>query len=520
MEILESKETSETHTRTSKKSYGQVLKSSALIGASSMLDIGFRVIRTKVIALILGPSGIGLLGLYTCISELVRSVAGMGINSSGVRQIAEAVGSQDKQRIARTIITLRRVALCSGVAGGLLLVAFSSLAARLSFGDEARTASVALLALAVVFGEISAAQAALVQGMRRIADLAKINVLGAFYGTITSIPIIYFLGEKGLVPSLVCVAFMTILTSWWYARKVKIEKVKLSWRDIATESSGLLRLGFVFMAGGLMTMAAAYLVRIFIVRRMGVDEAGYFQAAWALGGIYAGFIVSSMGADFYPRLTAVASNNDECNRLVNEQTEVGLLLGGPGVICTLIFSPLVIQLFYSSKFGPAIEILRWICLGMLLRIGSWPMGFILLAKGVGKVYFWCELATNVGFVGLISAGVVLFKLPGSGIGFFAVYVAYSIGIYLIVRRMSGFRWSEANRRWATIFLPLIALLFVGEYFLPRYLELLLGVVALLFASLHSARTICTLVAMERFPKIVQKILRLTRVAPIAPPSVP
>ena len=104
-----------------------------------------------------------------------------------------------------------------------------------------------------------------------------------------------------------------------------------------------------------------------------------------------------MGADFYPRLTAVASDNAECNRLVNEQAEIGLLLAGPGVLATLTFAPLVIALFYSAKFGPAVEILRWICLGMTLRVASWPMGFILLAKGARKTFFWSELLINLDF---------------------------------------------------------------------------------------------------------------------------
>ena len=80
-----------------------------------------------------------------------------------------------------------------------------------------------MLALAVFFGDVSSGQSALVQGMRRIADLAKMNVLGALYGTLFSIPIIYFYHENGVVPALVCVAAMGILTSWWYARKIKVE---------------------------------------------------------------------------------------------------------------------------------------------------------------------------------------------------------------------------------------------------------------------------------------------------------
>ena len=105
--------------------------------------------------------------------------------------------------------------------------------------------------------------------------------------------------------------------------------------------------------------------------------------------------------DFYPRLTAVAEDNTACNRLVNEQAQVSFLMAAAGVIATLTFSPLVITLFYSPKFYEAAEVLRWLCLGMTLRIISWPMGFILLAKGAQKLFFWSELAWTVIYLGLV-----------------------------------------------------------------------------------------------------------------------
>ena len=108
---------------------------------------------------------------------------------------------------------------------------------------------------------------------------------------------------------------------------------------------------------------------------------GLYQSAWTLGGLYIGFILDAMGADFYPRLTAVATDDRECTRLVNEQTEIGLLLAGPGVLGTLTFAPLVMTLFYTAEFSGAVEPLRWICLGMAalrglrsLRWPAWPSG--------------------------------------------------------------------------------------------------------------------------------------------------
>lgn len=499
---------------TGKRSYEQILKSSALIGGSSVLNVGLAVVRTKAIAMILGQAGVGLFSLYGSINDLTRSIAGMGVNSSGVRQIAASVGTGDAQRIARTVTVLRRIAFCSGALGALLLVALSKPVSWLTFKDYRHTGSVALLALAVFFGDISQGQAALVQGMRRIADMARMSVLGAFYGALFSIPIVYFFREDGVVPAIVCVSGMAILTSWWYARKIKVERVSLTMQQAREEISGLLKLGSVFMISGLMPLGAAYLVNIMVVRRFDLAALGCYQAAWVLGGQYVGFITQAMGADFYPRLTAAANDHKECNRLVNEQVEVGLLMAGPGVLATLTFAPLVIHLFYSVQFvASASEILRWICLGMLMRVASWPMGFVLLAKAERKLFFVTELFSNLLFVALVWVGMRLFNLNGTGIAFFGLYVVYWAGIYLVVRRLIGFRWSSANRQLALVFLPLVAGIFISQYFLPRPAVMVLGVLLTVLTGIYSVKILCTLVPLERLPKALRKIISFFRLAP-------
>jgi PST family polysaccharide transporter len=220
-----------------------------------------------------------------------------------------------------------------------------------------------------------------------------------------------------------------------------------------------------------------------------------------------------MGTDFYPRLTAVAKEHDECNRLVNEQAEVGLLAACPGVLTTLAFAPLVIHLFYSAKFWPAVEILRWFCLGMMLRVASWPMGFILLARGEGKLFFWTELVTNLVSVGLAWIGIKYFALNGIGMAFFMTYMFYIILIYGVVRRLCGFRWSKENRRLGVLFTPVIAVVFSSWYFLPRWVATTVGAVFAVLASLYSIKTLCALLPLERFPEFARKLIAFFRLAP-------
>src|SRR5215831_14376761 len=134
-----------------KHSYGQILRSSVLIGGSSVLNIGIGIVRTKAMAVLLGPAGFGLMGLYGSIADLAVSIAGMGVNSSGVRQIAEAAGSGDDKRIARTVTVLRRTAVLLGILGAGLLVVFCRQVSALTFGTDEHAGAVALLSLVVFF---------------------------------------------------------------------------------------------------------------------------------------------------------------------------------------------------------------------------------------------------------------------------------------------------------------------------------------------------------------------------------
>jgi PST family polysaccharide transporter len=90
---------------------------------------------------------------------------------------------------------------------------------------------------------------------------------------------------------------------------------------------------------------------------------------------------------------------------------------------------------------------------------------------------------------------------------------YWIGIYLVVRRVSGFRWSAANRQLAVLFLPLVAAVFAGWYFLPNWVAVVLGVVVTLLAGIYSLKTLCTLIPLERLPQSAQRLLRFFRLAP-------
>ena len=496
------------HGDRARHSYGQILKSSVVIGGSSVLTLATGVVRSKAIAMLLGPAGFGLMGLYTSIAQLAQSISGMGVNASGVRQIAAAAGTGDVRDVARTAAVLRRTSFALGLIGAALVVALARPISVLTFGDGGRRLPVALLGLVVFFGAINQGQAALIQGLRRIADLARMNALGALAGAVASVALVAWLGEGGVVPALVATAAASVAFSWWHARTVELPPAALPAPEVRREVAGLLKLGFAFMANGMLMTGAAYVVRILVVRSVGFHAAGLYQSAWTIGGLYVGFILQAMGADFYPRLTAAIRDRTEANRLVNEQAHVSLLLAGPGVIATLVLAPLVLTVLYSTTFRDGVGVLRWICLGAGLQVITWPIGYIVVAEGRQAIFFWIQVAYAGAYLAAAAVLVHAFGLDGAGMAFFASYVFHWALVYPIVRRLTGFRWSAANRRTGLLFLALVGGVFGAFHVLPFAAATGVGLVALVLDTAYSLRALARLVSPERLPRPSRSLLAL------------
>ena len=99
-------------------------------------------------------------------------------------------------------------------------------------------------------------------------------------------------------------------------------------------------------------------VRSLVVRDIGLEGSGYYQAAWGISATSISFILAAVGTNFYPRLTSVIQDRVRANRLVNEQAEISLLLAGPILMVLMLCASWVIEILYSPLFGEAADILR------------------------------------------------------------------------------------------------------------------------------------------------------------------
>ncbi len=463
------------------------------------------MIRVKFTAVYLGPLGVGLLGAYGSILTPVGAIASLGLGAGAVRQIAEGVGQGDQAKVSRALQTIRRASFITGTLGVILMCSLAYPASVYTFGNADHFWPLCVLSLTLLMGSLAGGLGAIIQGMRRIRDMAMQGVIGSVLSLPISIPLMICMGAESVVPMMLMTSLAGLFVTWFFARRVQVPKVPLTWRETWLEARPMLKLGIVMTAASLIGMGVSYLIRLVVIRKLGIEASGIYSAAWMLSSYYVNFILGAMGADFYPRLTEVNHNNAEVNRLVNEQTEVGILIALPGVIATLTMAPLVIHIFYTTKFLPAVDVLQWMVLGVALRVVTWPMGYIMLAKGAKRMFFWTELASNLVLVSLSVVGVFLWGLKGTGVAFFLLYVFYLALMLWVTRRFTCFAWTANSRKLLSLFAITSALAFMVAWKLPFIWAAVVGAIMSAGLGLYALHELTRLIGRNPITVFWQKL---------------
>lgn len=406
------------------------------------MNILLGLLRTKVAAILLGPTGVGLIGLLQNLMNAGSTVASLGFGSAGTRQIASALGQDN----AAGVLATRRALFWGTIAlagfGALIFWLLRSSLARQVFGTTQMADCVGWLALGVALGVAASSQGALLNGLRRIGDIAKISIWSALLSTAAGIGVLWLWGTHGLLAFVLAGPMASFLISHVYvARLPKISGLPTPMHVLAGQWRDLARLGTAFMLSGLLVAVGQLIVRTMVQRELGAVALGQFQAAWMISMTYIGFVLSAMGTDYYPRLTTAIHDHVAVNRMVNEQTEAAVLLSGPIFLAMLALAPWVVQLLYSREFSEAAEILRWQVLGDVLKVASWPLGFILLASGDGRAFLLTEsLAIGI-FAALVWLGLPLLGVKTTGLAFFGMYIIYLPMTHWIAKRKTAFSWT-------------------------------------------------------------------------------
>lgn len=477
-----------------KDSYRQVVKSFGLFGGVQVFDVIIGLVRSKVLAELLGTIGVGLNNLIQQPLNMIGTTTGLGIGFTGVRDIATANGENDVGRISKTMITVKRWAWLTGIFGTLIVIIFSPLLYKLTFNKEdvgidysGDYKDFIFLSVILLFTAIGGGQTAVLKGTRKLKDTAKAGLFGSFFGLILTIPLYYFYGIMGIVPALIVAAAVNLFFSWYYSKKVKIVPVRISYRQSFEDGMDMVKLGFLFSLSNLIGMLVTYLVSLFLNFYANKSEVGLYTTGANLTYRYVGLVFTAISVDYFPRLVGMLSNRGKMAETVNQQSEIAVLIIAPLMILYTSFLPVIVKILNTSEFLPVIDFVRWFILGMLFRTASWALSFILLAKGDKGIFFWAETSSNLLFLVLNIGGYVLFGLEGMGIAFVVLYLVYFTMMAIISWKRYGFIFSiEFNKLFLTQ-LGICLLCFLVVYLKGYPFAYIMGTILFVVSSIYSVR---------------------------------
>ncbi|RZK40211.1 MAG: O-antigen translocase [Pedobacter sp.] len=422
-----------------KKSYSKALKATTIFGGVQVFVILFQIIKSKAVAVFLGATGMGILGLLNQAVTFISSLTNFGLEASAVKNISNASSSDDKDYLHKTIAVLRRLVFFTGMFGFLLCLALSPLLSKIVFKDSNYVLGFVTVSATLLFLQLTSGQYAVIQGLRMTKLLAKVTILNAFSGLIISLPIYFLYGVDGIPASITISAFVTYLITLFVTKTLNIPKIPYDKEVFKEEGISMLKMGFLLSMSGLISIGSSFLVRIYITHTGTIADVGLYTAGFAIIEGYVGIIFAAMAKDYYPRLAMVAKNVIERNREVNQQTEIAILLLIPILTVFLLFLNLIISILYTKEFLGAVSMIQYAVLAMMLRAFSWSMGYLLLAKGDSKIFFWSELLSTIYVLFLNLLGYKFFGLKGIGMAFVLIYLLHTVQIYLTTRLIYKFK---------------------------------------------------------------------------------
>lgn len=395
------------------ESYDHVLKYTWLFGGVQGLNIIIGIVRNKLVAMLLGPSGMGLVSLFQTTVNFISQTTNLGISVSAVRNISELFDAGHEEQIVRFVKVVRLWSLLTGLVGMLFCMVLGPLLSTLTFSWGDHSLHFILLSPLVFLLAVTGGESAILKGARQLRSLAVIQVYGILASLVISVPLYYWFGESAIVPVFILTGTVTMVITIFYSWHMFPFHLT-GFNGILGDGTSMIHIGIAFTLAGVFGSGSDFVIRTYLNNVANLEVVGLFNIGFVMTMAYAGVVFSALETDYFPRLSAVNHQTDKCNELINKQIEVSLLLISPIIIGVLIGLPIIIPILFSSQFLPVIDMMRIMALSLLFRAINLPVEYLSLANGSPSSYLLLEILYDVLITVLVILGYEYDGLEGTG----------------------------------------------------------------------------------------------------------
>jgi len=418
------------------------MKATSIFGGVQVFQILIGIIRSKILAVLLGPTGMGVAGLLQAGTGIVAGFTNLGLSTGAVKIISEAISQGDKVRIGVVTNVFKRLVWFSGLLGLLASLILSRYLSQISFGNGNYTWAFAVLSITLLINQLSTGQSALLQARREIKLLAKASIVGSIIGLLLTLPLYYYLGINGIVPAVIIISLTTFISNSYFSSKLSFSKSSITSTDVRFIGTKMVSLGFIISLSTLIATLFFYVLRNFISSIGTIEDVGQYNAGFSILNTYVGMVFTAMSTDYYPKLSTLSNKEKEFSLSISQQGEIAVLVLSPIILIFIVFIKWIVFIIYSDEFYAINEMIMFASVGMLFKAISWAIAFSFLAKGDNKIFFWSELICNSYMLFFSLLGYKYLGLTGLGLAFTFSYVLYAVQVIFLSKRMYNYEMSK------------------------------------------------------------------------------
>jgi len=409
-----------------------LIKTSVLTGVSTVIKLITAFVINKVISVYVGPSGLAIIGQLQNFNSIVMSFANGAINSGVVKYTAEH--REDIEKKSRFFSTAIVITLVCSVLAGVVLALFSSYFSELILKSSEYTSVFVVFGFTVILFSLNTLLMAILNGQKEIKKYVLVNIAGSLFSLVFTSFLIMQLNLLGALYALVVnqsviffVTLIFVLKASWF---------KLEYFKKGADKQSLIKLGkYAAMAitSALTVPVSHLIIRNYIGENLSWDDAGYWQGIWYISTMYLMFVTTSLSVYYLPRLSEI-QDNQELKKEILSGYKIILPIVSVVALSIFLLREYVILIAFTEKFMPMMELFKWQLIGDVIKIASWLLGYVMLAKAMTKVFIYTEIGFSVLFVIFSIVFIDSFGLVGITYAFSLNYFLYLIMMILIFRK--------------------------------------------------------------------------------------
>ncbi len=408
------------------ESYKNIFKASSLFGGVQGLSILLNLVRTKLVAILLGPAGIGLNSIYNETRELIHSTTNLGLDVSGIRGISKsyedwlnATDEDDKHEkellIDKEVCLLRSWVLILALVGSLVCMILAEPISYFTFNDYEHTWGYVLLSPVIGLSTMICGELAVLKALRCIKKIASVSVINVMLTIVTSIPLYYLFGIEGVIPAFILLFITQFIAITLFSYKVKRPSFAFNKQHLATGIPMLL-LGISFAVTGMINHGAQLTIRTFINNHGGLEAVGLFNAGYTIFSTVGEVAFASLSSYYFPRLSGVINDVALRRQAVLSQTKVTLAIITPIVLLLIVVLGWILPLLFSHDFDSVVPMAQVAAAGLLFRAIYLPFAYLPLSAGDSKIYLILETISATILATSVITGYHFYGLLGAGCG--------------------------------------------------------------------------------------------------------